>query len=216
MTVKMNEEQMELFRVLTPTQKMVVIEVVAGSGYIRAWRACKSDSTMSDKTAEGRVRAILKHPKVKKFMDSMNNSKMSDAIMSKNEALERLTKIGRANIADLVDFGKVAIGEDPVTGAVIYQSIWVLKDSALQSPEALATIAELVANKEGLKIKQHSPLAAIKQLSEALGWDAPKKHDLSSKDGSMSPAPTLDPAVLSKTTLNELLKVMKNGNKKAN
>lgn len=212
MKLQMTDEQFEMFKALTTTQKMVVIEVVAGRSYVSAWRACKPDSTMSDKTAEGRVRAILKHPKVKKFMDSMNHSLLDEAIMTKAEALQKLTAIGRANIADLVEFGKFQIGVDD-NGQPVHQSIWVLKDSALQSKEALATISELVANKEGLKIKQHSPLAAIKQLSEALGWDAPKKMDHSSADGTMSPAPSIDVSKLSKEVLNELMKAKKNGGK---
>ena len=42
----------------------------------------------------------------------------------------------------------------------------------------MAAISELTAGPQGLKIKLHDPKAAIKQLGELQGWEAPKKTDL--------------------------------------
>ena len=47
----------------------------------------------------------------------------------------------------------------------------------------MAAISELTAGKDGLKIKLHDPKAAIKQLAEMRGWEAPKKTELTGPNG---------------------------------
>jgi phage terminase small subunit len=55
----------------------------------------------------------------------------------------------------------------------------------------MAAISELTAGRDGIKIKTHSPLDAIKQLSKMQGWETAQKVDLSSSDGSMTPKPSV-------------------------
>ncbi|MCP9270492.1 hypothetical protein M5U04_21080, partial [Xenorhabdus sp. XENO-1] len=68
-------------------------------------------------------------------------------------------------------------------GQPVFQASWQFKDSALQNPAALSAISELTTGKDGIKLKLHDPKAAIRQLSELMGWDAPKKTELTGKDG---------------------------------
>jgi phage terminase small subunit len=102
--------------------------------------------------------------------------------MTRTEALERLSKMGRTSLSDIADFRNCQIGEDE-EGAPVYQASWSFRDSALQDPEAMAAVAELTTGKDGIKLKMHDPKAAIKQLGEMMGWEAPKKTELSGPGG---------------------------------
>ena len=96
--------------------------------------------------------------------------------MTRTEAMEKLSALARTDLKDLVEFGEYELGSD-AEGNPIVQSSWRIRDSALQDPAKMAAISELTASKEGIKIKTHSPLAAIKQLADMQGWDAAKKVD---------------------------------------
>ena len=43
----------------------------------------------------------------------------------------------------------------------------------------MASIAEVTAGKDGIKIKQHSPLTAMKQLADIEGYNKPQKIEQS-------------------------------------
>ncbi|MHA3345343.1 DUF1659 domain-containing protein [Yersinia pseudotuberculosis] len=102
--------------------------------------------------------------------------------MTYTEAMERLTLMGRTTIHDIATFGNYQIGEDE-EGQPVFQASWKFKDSKNIKPEHLAAVAELSTGKDGLKIKLHDPKAAIKQLAEMRGWEAPKKAELTGANG---------------------------------
>lgn len=191
--IKMTDEQKELFDKLTGLQKDIVTNTIAGMKPIDAYRnsrgKAKKEQTMSASVSE-----ILSNPNVKAFLDSMREVGVSSAIMSRTEMMERLSSLARINMNDLVEWADVAsVGDE---GELIQQSVWKIKDSAHQDPLAMASIAELAATKEGFKVKQHSPLAAMKQLSDLLGYNEASKVDHSSKDGTMSPVSELKVSVV--------------------
>lgn len=181
----MTPDQKALFDQLTELQQRTAINVLAGmtqrAGYYAAGGTSKSND-VADATAS----ELLSNPKVKAFMDAMKEAVVSEAVMTRTEAMEKLSALARTDLKDLVEFGEYELGDDGEGNPVI-QSSWRIRDSALQDPAKMAAISELTASKEGIKIKTHSPLAAIKQLADMQGWDAAKKLDLSSSDGSMSP-----------------------------
>ncbi|WP_224554960.1 hypothetical protein [Pectobacterium versatile] len=78
--------------------------------------------------------------------------------MTYEEAMERLTAMGRTSIADLATFGTHVVGEDD-DGKPISQSVWSFKNASELKPEQMAAISELTAGKDGLKIKLHDPTA---------------------------------------------------------
>jgi phage terminase small subunit len=169
-------EQKQLFDKLTELQQRTAINVLAGmtqrAGYYAAGGAAKNDGAADSSAYE-----ILSNPQVVAFMDAMKEEAVSAAVMTRTEALEKLSALARTDLKDLVEFGEYELGSDPESGDPIIQSSWRIKSSALQDPVKMTAIAELTASKEGIKIKTHSPLAAIKQLSDMQGWDAAKKLD---------------------------------------
>ena len=102
--------------------------------------------------------------------------------MSKNEMLENLTKMARTTINDVVDTTELLVVtlnketgeiEEDVRG----QTVWQLKMLEDIEKGAHSAIKELTAGKQGLTIKMHDQMAAMKQISAMLGYDAPVKTD---------------------------------------
>ncbi|QLJ67760.1 terminase small subunit [Serratia marcescens] len=182
----LTEEQKALFDALTKLQQKFVMHLLKGKNQTDAYKAAGGKA----KTPEGaRASAsqILTNHNVQSFLKSVQYEAINEAIMTRTEALERLSKMGRTALTDIAEFKNCQIGEDE-EGKPVYQASWAFRDSALQDPEAMAAVAELTTGKDGIKLKMHDPKAAIKQLGEMMGWEAPKKVDNISSDGSMTPA----------------------------
>ncbi|RAW93971.1 MULTISPECIES: terminase small subunit [unclassified Photorhabdus] len=178
--VALTDEQKILFDALTTLQKKFVTHLLEGANQTEAYR--KAGGKAKGNGERSKANQLVTNSNVKAFLQSVQYETVSDAIMTHEEALERLTVMGRTSIADLATFGTHVVGEDE-NGNPISQTVWAFKNSDELNPEHLAAISELVAGKDGLKIKLHDPKAAIKQLSELQGWEAPKKTELTGKDG---------------------------------
>lgn len=172
----MTPDQKFLFDQLTQLQQRVATNVLSGmtqrAGYYAAGGTAES-ATAADTSAS----EIMNNPKVVAFMDAMKEQAVSEAVMGRQEALEKLSLLARTDLKDLVEFGDYELGTDPESGAPIIQCAWKIKPSAMQDPKQMAAIAELSATKDGIKIKTHSPLAAIKQLADMQGWNAAQKFE---------------------------------------
>lgn len=177
----LSDEQKAFFDALTPLQKRFVTCLINGGSQAAAYRnaggKAKGDGVHS-KAAQ-----IVRNRKVQAFLQSVQYEAVSEAVMARTEALERLTVMGRASIADLVDFSEHKIGVDADTGEEIIQAAWRFKDSVKQHPELLDAIAEVTAGKEGIKLKLHDSRGAIKQIGEMQGWEAPKKTEVTGANG---------------------------------
>lgn len=171
----MTPEQQLLFDKLTKLQQRVAINVIAGMTQRQAYYAA-GGTAKSDESADSAVHTMLSNVQVSTFIDSMQLQAVSDAIMTRKEAMKTLSLIGRTHLKDIVKFRTANIGKDLETGADINQTVWELDERLQESdPEKLIIISELEVGKNGPKIKTHSPLAAIAQLSKMMGWDAPTK-----------------------------------------
>jgi len=182
---KLTAEQQLLFDALTPLQKKFALAIVKGKNQTDAYKAAKGKAKGDAmRAAASRMYANVN---VQAFLASVQVSAVDDAIMTREEALKRLTTMGRARITDLVDFGEHDMGKDE-DGRDVIQATWRFKDSVKQSPELLDAIAELTAGKDGIKLKLHDARGAIKQMAEMEGWQAPEKVEHSNPDGSLNPA----------------------------
>ena len=178
----MTPDQKFLFDQMTQLQQRVATNVLSGmtqrAGYYAAGGTAES-ATAADTSAS----EIMNNPKVVAFMDAMKEQAVSEAVMGRQEALEKLSLLARTDLKDLVEFGDYELGTDPESGAPIIQASWKIKPSAMQDPKQMAAIAELSATKDGIKIKTHSPLAAIQQLARMQGWESASKHEHSGPGG---------------------------------
>lgn len=177
----MNTEQKSLFDKLTNLQQRVATNYLAGMtqrlAYIQAGGSAKDPATIDVCASE-----LLRNPQVILFLDSMKAEAVSNAVMTRQEAMEKLSNLARTNLKDLVEFGEYELGSDG-EGNPIVQASWRIKDSAMQDPNKMAAISELTAGKEGIKIKTHSPITAIQQLAKMQGWESPSKVEVAGKDG---------------------------------
>lgn len=205
--------QRELFHKLTPLQKRVATGLLAGKERQQAYAAAKEGFTVgrvsTGKKADDIVRQLLTKPNVKAFMDSVEESIVTAAIMDREEALMRLSTLARANLGEMVEFKSAIMGYDKDDKPIV-QTIWHVKDSALSDKDALSTISELSATSAGIKIKLHNPVAALTQLIAMEGWNKPAKLDITNSDGSMAPTLNIDATKLSSATLHELLEAQDN------
>jgi phage terminase small subunit len=182
----MNAAQKFLFDQLTGLQQRVATHVLSGMTQRQAYRLA-GGSADSDESADSAASTMLSNGKVAAFMDAMKDEAVSEAIMSRKEAMEKLTILARTDLKDLVDFGSYEVGTDAESGNPVIQATWKVKPQAMQDPRQMAAISELTAGRDGIKIKTHSPMEAIKQLAKMQGWETPQKIDHTSSDGSMSP-----------------------------
>ena len=163
----MTPEQSALFAKLTPLQKEVATNVLNGMKPIDAYRA-SSGKAATDEARSNSVSLILSNSKVVAYLKSVQEPLADSGIMTREEALRRLSSLARTKLSELVIFQEIEVERS--TGGKETQTLWSIIPSALQDPDKLAAISELTATKDGPKIKLHSPLAAIKQIAEMQGW----------------------------------------------
>lgn len=199
----MTPEQQALFDNLTELQQRTATGVLAGMSNRAAYFAA-GGTAKSDDSADSAVSTMLSNVKVKSFMDSMKTQAISDAIMTREEAMRILTDLARGNLTDLVKFKTVNIGKDMETGEDINQTAWTIDEDLQQSdPDKLIIISELEVGKNGPKIKQHSKTAAIQQLAKMQGWESASKHEIAGPGG--GPILTKDVSDLSDEALLALI-----------
>lgn len=199
----MNAEQKLLFDELTDLQQRVATGVLAGMTQRAAYYA-GGGKAKDDPGADMSASQIMGNPKVKAFTDSMKVQAVSDAIMTREEAMRILTTLGRGNLTDIVKFKTVHVGQNAETGDDVHQTTWEI-DEALQAndPDKLIIISELEVGKNGPKIKQHSKTAAIAQLAKMAGWEAAQKFEHAGPGG--GPILTKDVTELSDEALLALI-----------
>ena len=179
---------------LTQKQEKFCLAYIETGNASEAYRRSYNCENMKDSSINVNACKMLTHAKIAQRLKELNASAVSAAIMTRQEALERLTSFARTDLADLVEFGSYEIGEQD--GQPIIQAAWRIKDSVQQDHAKMAAISELAATKDGIKIKTHSPLQAMQQLAKMMGWEAPAKLDHSNSDGTLRPAAQVDAALV--------------------
>ena len=169
---QLTPEQQELAAKLTHLQKWTMIHCASGMSKMDAY--VKAGGKAKGKSANNVIGKMLEKGSVRAFYDSLVSSAAAKSVMTREEALETLTKIARTTVKDVVRFKNAQVGEDE-DGNPVYQTVWQLIDQDNMDDGHAAAIAELSTGRDGFKFKLHSQTGAIKQLSELEGWDAPKK-----------------------------------------
>jgi len=200
----MNAEQQALFDNLTQLQQRVATNVLAGMSQRAAYIQAGGKANTTENNTDVCASEILRNPNVKAFMDSMKVQAVSDAIMTREEAMKILTTLGRGNLTDIVKFKTSHVGQNAETGDDIHQTTWLIdEDLQANDPEKLMIISELEVGKNGPKIKQHSKVAAIAQLAKMGGWEAAQKFEHAGPGG--GPILTKDVSELSDEALMALI-----------
>lgn len=173
----MNSEQKALFDELTKLQQRIAINVLAGMTQRDAYYNAggKADT---DESADSSCSQILSNIKVRAFIDSMQMQAVSDAIMTREEAIKKLSLIARTDLKDIVKFRTGVIGKNLDTGEDVEQTTWTInEDLQEEDSDKLSIISELEVGKFGPKIKTHDQKQAIALLSKLQGWEAAQKFE---------------------------------------
>lgn len=180
--INLTPDQIEMASKLTALQRKFVIILVSTDKSQRQAYVEAGGKAKKEETQDVNASRMLADAKVRAFYDSLLNSAASSAVMTKEQALERLSRSAVVTITDVCNFRDVQVGEDQ-DGNPVYQTVWTVKNSEDIPPHIAASIKSVTVTNQGPKIELHDSHGAIKQLGDILGWNAPKKSELTGKDG---------------------------------
>jgi len=181
--IKLTAEQLELASKLTPLQRKFVLELIKPGTSQRQAYLTAGGKGKTESAQDSSATTMFSNVKVKAFYDSLLSLIASDSIMTKQEALERLSKSARATIHDICTFKFTQVGEDE-NGNPVMQTVWEMKSTEEIDPVIAASIKSVTLTKAGPKIEMYDATGSIKILSDLQGWNAPKKQEITGKDGS--------------------------------
>ncbi len=161
-------------RKLTAKQEKYKNNRILGIGPSAAYRDAYENTTMSDNAVSKEAAKLEKDPRIAPAIEEKLKEATTSAVMTRTEALERLSLSARVTITDVADFRLVQVGEDE-DGDPVYQTVWTIKNSADIPPEIAACIKSVSITKTGPKLELHDQNSAIKQLSDMQGWNSAKK-----------------------------------------
>lgn len=180
--IQLTPEQLELATQLTPLQRKYVIALVSSNMSQREAYVHAGGKAKDVKTQDTNASRMLTQAKVKAFYESLLNSAATSAVMTREEALERLSKSARIKITDICTFKLVELkGPDD---KVILNTVWEMKNAVDIDPDVAACIKSVTFTKTGPKIELYDANGSIKLLSDMQGWNAPRKQEITGKDGS--------------------------------
>ena len=166
---ELNDKQRRLMAECTHMQALFTINYARlGMSKVGAWRA--AGGTAKDNQTE-RIAAsdMFRKPSVRAFYDSLMEAAASEAVMSREEALTRLSRAARVVASDVVDI------ETEVDDQGRAVSVVKVKAFSAMTPEAKSAIKSVKQGRYGVELQLHDPLQAIKQLADLQGWEPPKK-----------------------------------------
>lgn len=174
--MSLTPKQEALSQELTNLQRLTVLGVVAGKSQRQAYYDA-GGKAKNDEAADAIVSRMLSDDKVKAFYDSLIEGVAKESIMEREEALERLSLMGRTRITDILEFEAVEVATVNKDGEqeIKTETIWRLKDSAELQERAAAAIKSVTMTKFGPKIEMHDAASAIAQIAKLRGWEAPTK-----------------------------------------
>lgn len=180
--IKLTAEQLELASKLTPLQRKFVLELIKPGTSQRQSYVTAGGKANGANSQDQSASKMISNARVKEFHQSLINTIASDVIMTKQEAMERLSKSARATIHDICTFELKQVGEDE-DGNPVMQTVWTMKHSEDIDPVIAASIKSVTFTKTGPKIEMYDSNGSIKILSDLQGWNAPRKQEITGKDG---------------------------------
>lgn len=174
--MSLTPKQEALAKELTDLQRNLVLGVHAGKTQRQAYYDAGGKAT-SDESADANASKLLSMDKVAAFKMSLIKSEVKESIMEREEALERLSLMGRTRITDILEFEAVEVATVNKDGEqeIKTETIWRLKDSAELQERAAAAIKSVTMTKFGPKVEMHDAASAIAQIAKLRGWEAPTK-----------------------------------------
>ncbi len=183
--ISFTPEQVELAAKLTSLQRKFVIELIKPKTSQRQAYLNAGGTAKTENSQDAAATTMFSNVKVKAFYNAMMEAKTIDSIMSRDEALERLSKSARATIHDICTFKIVEVETKDKEGNPVteFNTVWEMKCTDEIDPIIAAAIKSVTFTKTGPKIEMYDSNGSIKLLSDIQGWNAPKKTELTGAGG---------------------------------
>lgn len=176
----MTPEQQQLADACTNLQRLTVLGVIAGKTQRQAYYDAGGKAA-TDEAADTSAYEIMSKPEPKAFYDSLLAEAVDKAIMTRSQALARLSLVADTRITDILEFETVDVSSDD--GENKTETIWRMKESVELQERAAASIKSVTMTKFGPKIEMYDATAAIGQMAKMQGWDAPTKSEITGANG---------------------------------
>jgi phage terminase small subunit len=180
MAKRLTTKQKALMKNLTPLQKKFAIHMCETGDRVKSYKLAGGKAKTQAAQAAGASELLYK-PQVKAFYDALIERAADEAVMSKSEALARLSRSAKVTITDICDFEQIEVGVKS-NGTKIFQTVWTIKNSEDIPEHVAACIKSVSKTTTGMKLELHDSHGAIKQLAEMLGWNEAQKHDVQITD----------------------------------
>lgn len=178
----MTDSTEDLANVLTRLQKSFAINLANPNMSQRQALKAAGSKIKTDDAMDAAASRMLADVRVRAFYDSLVKQAETSAVMTREEALERLSNVAKVTIKDVCDFRNVELEPDR-DGNKVFQTVWTMKNSEDIPHEIAAAIKSVTITQHGPKLELYDSAQSIKQLCDMQGWNAPKKSEITGKDG---------------------------------
>lgn len=165
---------------LSQKQEMFCVKYAKHGNATRAYKEAYNAENMKPATIYVKACELLKNGKIEVRLKELNQMAVSDAVMTKQEALQLLSAKARIRITDVCDFKQEQVGNDE-EGNPVFQTVWTMKNAEDIDPAVAACIKSVTVTKTGPKIELYDANASAKLLADMLGWNAPVESNVNSE-----------------------------------
>lgn len=156
----------------TDLQRKFIHNIIAGMKQKEALKEAGSKAT--GKSLEKTASVMFNKPIVKAYYEKLMQQAATNAVLTKEQALIRLSQMALVKISDVCVFENIEIGKDDDENPIM-QTVWTMKDSEDIPEHVSSAIKSVTMTKQGPKLELYDSISSIKQLSDLLGWNAPTK-----------------------------------------
>lgn len=159
-------------RECTDLQRKFVHNIISGMKQKEALKEAGSKAT--GKSLEKTASVMFNKPIVKAYYEKLMQQAATNAVLTKEQALIRLSQMALVKISDVCVFENIEIGKDDDENPIM-QTVWAMKNSEDIPEHVSSAIKSVTMTKQGPKLELYDSISSIKQLSDLLGWNAPTK-----------------------------------------
>ena len=136
-----------------------------------AYRRAYSCDKMKSETINIKACELLSSGKVSVRVKELQAALQSRSDLNKDEAVNILTNIARANVVDMLEIKRTE-----------NYRIFLIKDLSKLPIHFQLAIQSVKSTEKGFEVKMYSKIDALDRLSKMMGWDAPVKQEVKQEE----------------------------------
>ena len=187
----MDKALLDAYERLTPLQQRAMSFLDQGYSPKEAYIAAGGEAG-TDRVIASCANQLMSNKNVAEYRRILNGKAVDASVMTVTEMRRRLSGIARAGIHKVASVRKKLMGYDD-EGNEVYRTEVVYEDFNDIDEDVLGAISEISQKEHGITIKMQSGLAAMKQLAELEGMEAPKRTEITGAGGTAIAITSVDP-----------------------